>query len=118
MQPVNVCNLRYWFSQEINPPNRENIASLFYISFSFQLTNTTADFQNKFLIHVWEGIINCRGDGGDKPDSRAQAQGDQHQEEQHSEELRNKVELCEHLQSGVNILHENDMIMDRRIKAF
>ena len=61
------------------------------------LTNTTTNLQNELLIHVWEGIVNCRCDGGDKSHSRAEAEGDQHQEEEDSEDLGDEVEFGEDL---------------------
>lgn len=63
----------------------------------FLLTNTTTDLQKELLIHAWEGIVNCRGDGGDKAHSRAKAKGDQHQEEEDSEDLGDEVKFGEDL---------------------
>ena len=60
-------------------------------------TYDAAYFQDELLVDAREGVVDGGGDGGDEADRGAEAERDQHQEEEDGEQLRNEVELGQHL---------------------
>ena len=62
-----------------------------------KLTNTAADLEKKLLVDPREGVVDGRCDGRDEAHRGAQAQRDQHQEEEDREDLWYQVELGQHL---------------------
>ena len=60
-------------------------------------TYDAAYFQDELLVDAREGVVDGGGDGGDEADRGAEAERDQHQEEEDGEQLRHEVELGQHL---------------------
>ena len=62
-----------------------------------KLTNTAADLEEKLLVDPRESVVDGCCDGRDEAHRGAQAQCDQHQEEEDREDLRHQVELGQDL---------------------